>query len=157
MTRQIIITPGIGSNLIHIGHTEKQVRLILGKPSYRAIFPRRSYFYIYRKQGIDIDFRKRGGIVNVIFFYAASKKRRTGASIITDKGIQLGDLYTKVLDIYGEPDKRGGAYTYRSGRKLGGWLYYSNGIQFDFDDFGKICTISISKSESTTNLAENQS
>jgi hypothetical protein len=138
-----ILKSGLGSQDICLGQTEKQVRSILGKPNSIIRRLKGSYFYVYNELGVDLDFAKSGGKVKIVFWYREGCQSHKGAQVITDRGIELGDTRSKVLNLYGIPDKQGGPLMLPNGRYSGEWFFYQEGIQFELGSDRKVDVISV--------------
>jgi hypothetical protein len=123
-----------------------EVRAKLGKPNRIVKRLKDSYFYLYFDPGIDLDFRKSRGALQIIFFYGAGIQGHRRSEAITDRGVELGDSLSKVLSLYGPPDRKGPIRDIEVA-----WIYYDEGIQFNFDA-DRLCTV-ISISRPTTKAA----
>ncbi|MBI1761185.1 MAG: hypothetical protein HYR56_07085 [Acidobacteria bacterium] len=145
MKDEIVVRPGFGATDVHLGQTEQEVKMSLGKPDRVVRKYEDSYFYIYEDRGISLDFGKRGGKLKIVFFYQANTENQQGAKVKTDSGVQLGDSRSKVLRIYGEPDQKGDPFVLHNGDYFREWFYYLEGIQFRFSQRKKIDEISISR------------
>jgi hypothetical protein len=140
-----VARPGYGTDEIPLGLTENQVKAVLGRPDHRIRKHTGHYFYVYNKKGLDLDFGKRGGKLKVIFFFQKGVYGHDKARIQTDRGIRLGDSRSRVLEIYGQPDHKGEAFTLHTGKTFLEWFYYNVGIQFRFSVDNKVCEISLSR------------
>jgi len=145
MKEEVVVQPGFGSAGVHLGQTEQEVKIGLGKPDRIIRKFKDSYFYIYQGKGINLDFGKRGGKLKIIFFYQEGAKNPQDTKVRTDRGVRLGESRSKVLRIYGEPDQRGDPFVLHSGDYFREWFYYTEGIQFRFNQDKKIDEISISR------------
>jgi hypothetical protein len=142
---ELLIQPGIGLPQIQLGQKVEEVIERIGKPDkIVGKFPD-AYFLIYRSQGIDLDFGKRGGKLKAIFFYREGVESHKGSKAKTDKGIRLGDTRSKVLKIYGEPAYKSGPSILIDGYYSRECFYYEDGIQFRFGKDNRVDDISISK------------
>lgn len=137
--------PGYGTEEIRLGQTESQVKEVLGRPDRRIRKHRGYYFYVYKGKGLDLDFGKRGGKLKAIFFFQKGVYEHDKAKIITDRGIRLGNLRSRVLETYGEPDQKGEAFVLHTGKAFHEWFYYFEGIQFRFSIDNKVEEVSISR------------
>jgi len=138
-----VIKSGLGLSHIHLGQTEEQVRSVLGKPDTRIRKLKGSFYYVYNEVGMDFDFGKTAGKLKIIFFYREGSQGHRGADVITDRGIEPGSAGSKVLRLYGKPDKRGGPLSLPNGRYSGEWLSYKEGIQFELGADRNVTVISV--------------
>jgi hypothetical protein len=142
--KKYVIKPGCGVDNLQLGQTQSKALSVLGKPDKIMNSLEGSYFYIYQNEGIDLDFGEVDGVLKIIFFYGEGGQGHRGADVETDQGLQIGDSFSKVLKVYGYPDKQGEPVKL-SGKMLSGkWIYYESGIQFDFDDDNTVKIISVS-------------
>ncbi len=150
---EIVVWPGYGNDEIRLGRDESQAKAVLGVPDKRIRKHKGHYFYIYKKKGIDLDFGKRGARLKVIFFFQKGVHEHDQARIVTERGIRLGDLRSRVLEVYGKPDETGEPFTLHTGEHFREWFYYSNGIQFRFNKKNKVDEISISRRKKKSRVA----
>jgi hypothetical protein len=146
---QDVVRPGQGTDEIYLGQRETEVREILGKPDHTIRRFRDSYFYIYKRKGMDLDFGKKSGKLKVIFFYRKGCEGHGAAKVITDKGVLPGDTRAKVVRTYGSPDDQHTASVFRDGFYLREWFFYRVGIQFQFGPDRRVDIISISRKKKT--------
>lgn len=138
-----MISSSFGLNQLHLGQTEAQVQSILGRPDKKIKDLTGSYYYVYHEAGVDLDFGKSGGKVKVIFFYRNGCQGHNGAEVRTDRGVKPGDARSKMLRLYGSPDKQGGPLSLPRGGYSGEWFFYNEGIQFELGPDQKINVISV--------------
>jgi hypothetical protein len=135
------IIPGKGTSDLQVGCTVENIESILGSPDEKLLLDDQ-YFFIYRKQGIDVDFdpvRKR---VQRLFFYGGDVDGHTRPPVINIDGITFRTPKAKVIEVLGQPNCEGGPV--RVGRRKESWIFYSKGLQFDFDAKGRVIIISVS-------------
>ncbi|SRR6266545_2385178 len=142
---ETVVWPGDGTDEIRLGRGESQAKAVFGVPDKRIRKHKGHYFYIYLKRGMDLDFGKRGGKLKVIFFFQKGVHEHDRARIVTERGIRLGDLRSRVLEVYGKPDETGESFTLHTGEHFREWFYYSDGIQFRFNQKKRVDEISISR------------
>ncbi|MGI8835349.1 MAG: hypothetical protein ACR2H4_01780 [Pyrinomonadaceae bacterium] len=142
---ETVVWPGYGTAEIRLGWGESQAKAVLGAPDKRIRKHKGHYFYIYKRRGMDLDFGERGGKLKVIFFFQKGVQEHDPARIVTERGIRLGDLRSRVLEVYGKPDETGEPFTLHTGEYFREWFYYSDGIQFRFNQKNTVDEISISR------------
>lgn len=150
---ETVVWPGYGTEEIRLGQGESQAKTLFGIPDKRIRKHKGHYFYIYKKRGMDLDFGKRGGKLKVIFFFQKAVHGHDRARIATERGIRLGDLRSRVLEVYGKPDDTGEPFTLHTGEHFREWFYYSDGIQFRFNQKNKVDEISISRRKKKSGVA----
>lgn len=142
-----VIKPGFGSNALHIGQTESEVIAFLGKPESRTRKYEGQYFYNYPNQGLEVDFGKRGGRVEYIFYFREGVRGNAQANVGTDCGIRLGDTKEHVLKAYGDPDEQGAPVVLNSGSRFGEWFRYRAGINFQFGADERVDMITVTSAD----------
>ncbi|HZQ17926.1 MAG TPA: hypothetical protein VFA90_04325 [Terriglobales bacterium] len=139
----LMIRPGYGADNLHLGQTESEIVIALGQPESRTRKYKGEYYYNYPGLGFEFDFGQRGGLVRYIFCFREGFRRNRQARVVTDRGIKPGDSKEAVLKLMGRPDAQGKATTLHFGDRLAAWFRYNDGINFQFDDDGRIEMITI--------------
>ena len=135
--------PGFGSASLHLGQSEQEVEAVLG---HRQSLTRKfagQYFYNYPKLGLEIDFGQRGGNAKYLYFFRSGFRGNTSTEMFTTGNIRPGDSRSKVLDVFGKPQRESEAVPFMN-RSIDAWSHYDIGINFQFgpDDYINMITIS---------------
>jgi len=151
---ETVVWTGSGTDEIRLGQGESEAKAVFGVPDERIRKHKGHYFYIYKKRGIDLDFGKRGGKLKIIFFFQKGVHEHDRARIVTERGVRLGDLRSRVLEVYGKPDETGAPFTLHTGEHFREWFYYSEGIQFRFNQKNRVDEISISQRKKKSGVGD---
>lgn len=137
------MTPSFGSDLLHLGQEEEEVRAQIGNPASITRRHKGQYFYNYPDIGLEVDFGTRGGRVSYLFFFRDGFRGNRPGPMETIQGIRPGDPTSKVLQLLGRPTKQGEPVKLDMGGQLEAWFHYGIGINFQFgsDDVVNMITI----------------
>jgi hypothetical protein len=135
--------PGFGSECLHLGQIETEVRELLGKPESITRKHKGQFFYNYPSLGLEVDFGKSGGEVAYLFFFREGFRGNRQGPMETVHGIRPGDSKDKVLQLLGTPSKERASVQLNMGGQLEAWFQYLIGINFQFgpDDSVDMITI----------------
>jgi len=138
-----LMIPGFGSSLLHRGQTELEVETVLGKRESLTRKFKGQYFYNFPSQGIEVDFGRRGGVVEYLFFFREGFRGNSKSLMFTLENIQPGDPREKVLRVFGRPQAEDQRRPFLGRRTLDAWLHYDAGINFQLgtDDCINMITI----------------
>jgi len=142
-----IVKPGWGSSDLHLGQSEREVQLLLGVPESVTRKYKGQYFYNYPRHGLEVDFGKKGGQVEYLFFFREGFRENRQAPMETIHSIRPGDSRKKVMDLLGRPDSEGKAIQLNMGGKLAAWFLYNTGINLQFGEDDRIDMITITAAE----------
>ena len=134
------IVPGRGTLDLRVGHPVTVVESILGTPDEKH-FLAGHLFYIYRSQGIDVDFGASRKRVERLFFYEADVEGHSRRAPVNIDGIGFRTPKTKVIEALGKPDCQGGPVRVAKRKKT--WIYYASGLELDFDSQDRVMIISV--------------
>jgi len=134
------ITPGKGTPDLRVGQTVTDVESILGTPDEKRLVAEQ-FFYIYRNQGIDVDFGTSRKRVERLFFYDADVEGHSRRAPININEIGLRTPRARVIKALGKPHCQGGPVRVASRKKT--WIYYDSGLEFDFDSQDRVIIISV--------------
>lgn len=146
--RKLVVQPGYGSEQLHLGQNEREVRDLLGAPDSITRKFEGQYFYNYHPLGIQLDFGKRGGRVRYIYFFRGGVRNYRRAKMATSDALSVGDRRSKVLSRRGRPDQKGEAFVLNWGEFSGEWMTYDDGINFQFGRDHKVDMIAIARQKS---------
>jgi len=144
-SKRQVIRPGFGSDDLHLGQTKHDVLTLLGKPEGTTRKYKGQYFLNYPAQGLQVDLGKANGRVKYLYFFRSGVRGNRAATIVTDRGIRLGDTQQAVLKRLGEPQEKGKGVVITPRIRLGDWFHYARGITFEFGDDGRIDMITLGK------------
>lgn len=82
------IKPGFGSETLHVGQTEQDVKIVLGKPESRTRKYEGQYYYNYPSKGIEVDFGGRVSGIKFIFYFREGVRGNRQAKVVTDSSSQ---------------------------------------------------------------------
>ncbi len=134
------IIPGKGTSDLRVGQSLKEIESVLGVPDEMGPFADQ-FFYIYRKQGIDVDFGTSRQRVERLFFFDENVEGHSRRPAISVGGIGFRTPKTKVINVLGKPQREGGPVRVANRKKA--WIYYDSGLQFDFDSQDRVIIISV--------------
>lgn len=134
------IIPGRGASDLRVGQSVKDIESVLGEPDEKRPLADQ-FFYVYRKQGIDVDFGASRQRVERLFFYDENVEGHSGRPAISIDGISFRTPKTKVINVLGKPQCEGGPVRVANRKKS--WIYYDSGLQFDFDSQDRVIIISV--------------
>jgi len=123
------LRPGYGLPKLHLGMTREQCRAAFGDPDDVRSFPDGTFFQ-YLRRGFDIDYEL-GSKAKRLFFYRSGIQRHTAQCNVRYKDITFGTSAEQVKRLLGTPARTG-----HVGKKT--WMFFDNGLQFDFDSRGKL-------------------
>jgi hypothetical protein len=134
------IIPGRGTSDLHVGQSVNDIESVLGGPDEKRPLADQ-FFYVYRKQGIDVDFGASRQRVERLFFYDENVEGHSRRPTISIDGIGFRTPKTKVINVLGKPQCEGGPVRVANRKKT--WIYYDSGLQFDFDSQNRVIIISV--------------
>jgi hypothetical protein len=134
------IIPGKGTLDLRVGQAVTDVESILGIPDEKRLLTEQ-FFYVYRNQGIDVDFGTSRKRVERLFFYDADVEGHAGRAPINVDEIGFRTPKAKVIKALGEPQCQGGPVRVANRKKT--WIYYDSGLEFDFDSQDRVIIISV--------------
>lgn len=132
------IIPGRGTSDLRVGQSVKDIEAVLGGPDEKRPLADQ-FFYVYRKQGIDVDFGASRQRVERLFFYDENVEGHSRRPTISIDGIGFRTPKTKVIDVLGKPQGEGGPVRVAKRKKT--WIYYDSGLQFDFDSQDRVIIV----------------
>lgn len=138
----VAVRPGMGTEAVALGATQEQIRARLGPPGKVVDHLPLSYLFAYPELGLEIDFVVPSGQAEVIFFYGHNWDGHGHAAVQTAEGIGFGSSREEVRRVLGEPAGSDEAYTLDR-RLHTAWMYYTAGIQFHFDQAGRMVIMAV--------------
>lgn len=128
------LCPGVGTDGLFVGQSEGDVRAQSGNPEGEE---RRkdSLYLVYSQLGIEIEIQRHR--VRRLFFFNKGKAREVHVGPLT-----FGASKMRVLEQKGPPTQEGEGRAVLN-EYVRGWLYYAQGIQFEFGKGNKLELITI--------------
>ncbi|GAC1646546.1 MAG: hypothetical protein NVS9B15_04670 [Acidobacteriaceae bacterium] len=128
---------------MHLGQSRKEIVETFGEPESITSQYRGEYYLNYPSIGFEVDIGSRNGVAKYMFFFREGVRGHSGADVILEGGLKLGDTRFQVIKILGEPSKSGDPTTLNSGESFGEWFSYSFGVNLQFGTDNRIDMITI--------------
>jgi len=132
------ITPGYGTEQLHLRQTSSELRAKFGLPAKRWKSDEFREYWSYPKSGFECIVSTRSGLVLSVFLKAAFHTGDVASSWPT-----FGATEESVRQTYSSPSMEGGGLPISTGAFIGRWYSYESGIGFHFDKSGRVETISV--------------
>lgn len=130
----MIVTPGYGTTSLHLRQDAEDLRTTFGEPTGRTQASSLREYWLYPEKHFDCIVSRKSGKVLTLFLYSGNP---FGATEI------FGLSVKKIRDRWGNPSSQGGGYRLDDGSFVKSWWAYDNGVGVDFDEAGKVDTVSI--------------
>jgi hypothetical protein len=124
-----------GSSSIYLGQKEREIKSLLGNPDSIVSKFEHHRYHLYRKLGLQIDFRPRERTVQMLCFFRSAVEGYFQSPAETAEGLAPGTTKAQVTKALGPPDRSGGGEKLPKAY-LREWLWYKQGIQFECDRHG---------------------
>jgi hypothetical protein len=128
------ICPGVGIDGLFVGQSEGDVRALWGNPENEER-RKESLYFVYSQLGIEVEIQRHR--VQRIFFFNKGKAREVHLGPLT-----FGVSKMRVLEKKGPPTQEGEGRAVLD-KYVRGWLYYAEGVQFEFGKGNKLELITI--------------
>jgi hypothetical protein len=134
------VRPGYGIEALHLGATTTDLQARFGEPAVRRRSGSFREYWIYPSDHFDCIVSRRSRRVLSIFFHAGNR--------LMEPGI-FHQNETAVRTEYSAPALEGGGFTSMTGNFINRWYSYDNGLGFDFDQKGRLQTVSVFAAKQT--------